>query len=99
MATRFNQGAAHAAPTIPLDILLSVLPSLPRPVLARVTMRLIDHMDTLEDDPDLEEDDPAGGNVEDEGERDEGDTCEFAHGTDQRVIWGRFAKHWEVDRG
>jgi hypothetical protein len=37
-----------------LDALLATIPSLPRPVLARLTARLIDHMDTLDPDPDLE---------------------------------------------
>ncbi|HEX8443033.1 MAG TPA: hypothetical protein VF631_05235 [Allosphingosinicella sp.] len=47
MATRAIEPAA-------LDLMLSAIPSLPRPVLARLTARLIDHMDEMEPDPDVE---------------------------------------------
>ncbi len=53
-------------------MLLAPIPSLPRPLLSRLTARLIEHLDGLDGDPELEEDDPSGGNVEDEGERDTG---------------------------
>jgi hypothetical protein len=53
MATRLHQGAASAAPTLPLDLLLSAIPSLPRPLLSRLTMRLIEHLDEMDADPDL----------------------------------------------
>lgn len=36
----------------PLDMLLSALPSLPRPLLARLTTRLIDRLDEIDGDPD-----------------------------------------------
>jgi hypothetical protein len=39
---------------LPLDALLATLPSLPRPVLARLTARLIECMDEQDGDPDLE---------------------------------------------
>lgn len=39
----------------PLDVMLSVIPSLPRPILARLTARMIDRMDELDGDPDLED--------------------------------------------
>ncbi len=115
-----------------LEVLLSALPSLPRPLLARLTTRLIERLDDIDGDPDFqqadgdeldfnaaeddfcdhsgwkaeagcpvadpgEEDDPGGGNVEDEGENagaeDAGGCGE--HGIDQRELrWngggGRF---------
>jgi hypothetical protein len=71
MATRFIEGGA-SAPSVPLDLLLSAIPSLPRPILSRLTARLIEQMDALDGDPDLEEDDWPGGNVEDEGEPEDG---------------------------
>ncbi len=56
MATRATPGAP--ASTLPLDVLLATIPSLPRPILARLTARLIDTLDELDGDPDLEDDDP-----------------------------------------
>lgn len=47
---------------------MPVIPSLPRPLLCRLVARAIEHLDEMDGDPDLEDDDPAGGNVEDEGE-------------------------------
>jgi hypothetical protein len=49
-------------------MLLSTLPTYPRPVLARLTARLIDHLDYLDGDADLEEDNEDCG--QDEGEPD-----------------------------
>ena len=43
------------ASALPLDALLASIPSLPRPLLARLTARLIEHMDELDGDPDLED--------------------------------------------
>ncbi len=85
MATRATQGGASASPAMPLDLILSAIPSLPRPILSRLTARLIDHLDELDGDTDLEDDDPAeeddhaGGNVEDEpqGREDEDTTHDF----------------------
>ena len=50
-------------PTESLDTLLTTLPSLPRPILARLTARLIDRLDDIDGDPDLED----ATNAEDEG--------------------------------
>lgn len=55
MASRAYQGGASASP-VPLDLLLTYLPSLPRPILSRLTARMIDRLDELDGDPDLEED-------------------------------------------
>ncbi len=52
----------------PLDALLAVLPSMPRPILTRLTARLIERLDELDGDEDLEDDDPAGGSADDVGE-------------------------------
>lgn len=49
-----------------LDAMLSAIPSLPRAALARLVQKAIDRMDDIDGDPDLEEDDPAGGDVCDE---------------------------------
>lgn len=46
--------ATRPAPQ-PLDALLAVLPSMPRPILTRLTARLIERLDELDGDPDLEE--------------------------------------------
>ena len=43
--------ASRYAPA-PLDMLLAVLPSIPRPILARLTARLIERMDEIEDHDD-----------------------------------------------
>lgn len=48
-------------PTAPLDTLLAVLPTLPRPLLARVAARLIDRLDEIDGDPDMEEDNEDRG--------------------------------------
>lgn len=64
------------ATVIQLDQLapmLRVIPSLPRPVLARLTERLLERLDDLDGDPDLEDDDPGGGNVTDEPHDQEAD--------------------------
>lgn len=42
---------------VPLDVMLSAIPSLPRPILARLTAKMIDRMDELDGDPDLEDGD------------------------------------------
>lgn len=42
---------------LPLDVMLSAIPSLPRPILARLTARMIDRMDELDGDSDLEDGD------------------------------------------
>jgi len=55
--------ATRAHEPQPLDVLLSTIPSLPRPVLARLTTRLIEHLDEIDGDPDFEQ-------TRDEGEPD-----------------------------
>ena len=44
----------HIDPFVPLDALLGLLPSLPRPVLSRLTARMIDRLDELDGDNDVE---------------------------------------------
>jgi hypothetical protein len=66
MATPHAPGAS--APTFPLEALLSSLPSLPRPILARITARMIERLDEMDGDPDLEANDDDCGS--DEGEPD-----------------------------
>jgi len=42
----------------PLDTLLGVIPSLPRPILGRLVERAIERLDEIEGDADPEDDDP-----------------------------------------
>lgn len=45
----------HGKPqALPIDVLLSAIPSLPRHALDRLVERAIDHMDASDGDPDLE---------------------------------------------
>lgn len=54
MSTLFiSTGGARA---LPVDLLLSAIPSLPRPALARLVDRAIEQMDDDDGDPDYEED-------------------------------------------
>lgn len=57
MTTRIHSpsGIRVIGPSLPLDMLLTVIPSLPRPVLARLTTHMIERMDELDGDPDLEQ--------------------------------------------
>lgn len=41
-----------------LEAMLTVIPSLPRPALARLVQKAIDRMDDIDADPDREDDDP-----------------------------------------
>ena len=49
------------AATLPLDLILDAIPSLPRPLLARMVQRLIDRIDEMDGDTDVE----ANGDEED----------------------------------
>lgn len=54
MATRaINTGGASALPD--LAAILAAIPSLPRPILASLTARMIERMDEMDPDPDLED--------------------------------------------
>ncbi|HEX8382877.1 MAG TPA: hypothetical protein VF592_05815 [Sphingomonas sp.] len=53
----------EGATALPLDVLLSAVPALPREALARLTARLIERLDELDPDPDAEPEEdccPAG---------------------------------------
>jgi hypothetical protein len=50
--------ASRAIEPAALDFMLCAIPSLSRPVLARLTARLINYLDEIDRDPDIEEDDP-----------------------------------------
>lgn len=65
MATQMNGGGAA---TLPLDVALAILQSLPRPVLSRLITRMIDCLDEIDGDVDLEGDNEDCGH--DEGEPD-----------------------------
>lgn len=49
----------------PLDLVLSLIPSLPRALLSRLVERAIECLDDMDGDPDIEDDDPAGQADED----------------------------------
>ena len=95
MSAAQAQGGAQALPT-----LLSVIPSLPRPVLARLTARMIERLDELDGDPDLEDDDEDScvtdrpHDEHEEGDR-EDDTTRTAprlvYSIDQREVLSRHA--------
>lgn len=52
MASRAHEGGASALPD--LAAMLAAIPSLPRPILARLTARMVDRLDEIDGDPDLE---------------------------------------------
>lgn len=91
--------ASH--PIQPLDALLGAIPRLPRPILARLTQRLIDRMDELSDDPDLEDSETASnlidargrfiGKIDDDDcclEDDEDGDQDFCLAGDDRIVSG-----------
>lgn len=43
---------------LPLSAALSIIPSLPRPLLSRLVTRAIERLDEIDGEPDLEDDDP-----------------------------------------
>lgn len=61
---RIGRGASR----LPADIALSMLPSLPRPVLERLAQSIIDRLDDMDGDPDIEPDgdEQDHGNAEDD---------------------------------
>ena len=63
LSIRIGRGAAR----LPADLALSIIPSLPRPVLERLAQQIIDRLDDMDaPDEDREDDDPAGMMDEDE---------------------------------
>jgi len=56
------RGKARVVPFDALAPLLAAIPSLPRPMLARLTEVMIDQLDIMDGDPDLEDGDPPEGN-------------------------------------
>lgn len=68
MASRAYQGRASALPPFAaFAAMLEVLPSLPRPMLARLTARMIDRMDEIDPDPELEDTEGNGPDVDERG--------------------------------
>ena len=93
------QGSRAIGTHSPLNVALAILPTLPRPYLARLVANAIDQMDRLDGDTDLEPevaeqddepeiddepelDDHGGGNVQDEGELENG-IVHAGYGIDQ----------------
>lgn len=67
-----------AAATLPLDLILDAIPSLPRPLLVRMVQRMIDRIDEMDGDTDVE---PNGDEGDYTGSED--DCCPiWANGTD-----------------
>lgn len=54
---------------LPVALLSQAIHRLSRHELEDLAQSLIDHLDAQDGDPDLEDDDPAGGNPEDDGEQ------------------------------
>lgn len=79
MATRAHQPE-------PIDVLLAAIPGLPRALLDRLTARMIERLDEIDGNPDDEDDDPGGGNVEDEGEMATVEDAGGDYGEDQREM-------------
>lgn len=50
LSIKIGRGASR----LPADLALSVIPSLPRPVLERLVQRIIDHLDDMDGDNDVE---------------------------------------------
>jgi hypothetical protein len=82
------------AERLPLDDLLSVLPSLPRPLLNRLVANLIECMDEQDGDCDREDDDPA----EDTHDREREDVEGIGfHGIDQRDVVTHLMGAWREE--
>jgi len=77
MAALHQQGGPSG---LPLALIGQAIPELARSDLVALTERLIDALDSIEGDPDPEDDDPAGQCDEDE----------LNCGTDNLVIHGAF---------
>ena len=79
MALHQHRGGATA---LPLRAMLATIPSLPRPILARLVARMIERLDEQDGDPDLEDDD-ADTSITDEPH----------DGDDERLgyAWGEYA--------
>ncbi len=58
-----NRAPAYRA--TPLELLLTSVPSLPRPILARLTARMIERLDEMDGDPDDELDEDRCGAEDD----------------------------------
>lgn len=84
-----------AAP-LPVEVLAAKIARLSRNEIEALTERLIDRLDALDGDPDLEDDDPAGGNSEDEGELDYSRGLPLPrYGIDQRRLPLNARRVWE----
>jgi len=62
--------AQGAAASLPLDLALNIIPSLPRPLLSRLVARMIDRLDELDGIPGLE---PNGDEFDHGGSEDDCD--------------------------
>ena len=75
-----------------LGEMLSAISSLPRPLLARLIEKAIDHLDEMDPDPDQEEDDPVGQCDEDGVNTNsmEGSAARGSHDLDNELVpdWG-----------
>ena len=64
LSIRIGRGASQ----LPADVALSLIPSLPRPVLERLAQQIIDHLDDADGDTDVEENGDEGDYSGDEDE-------------------------------
>lgn len=69
----------------PLSVALSIIPSLPRPLLSRLVERAIERMDEMDGDPDREPDEPS----EDDHDREEVVWSDFGSQAMPEAWWVR----------
>ena len=76
LSIRIGRGASR----LPADLALSLIPSLPRPVLERLAQQIIDHLDDVDGDTDVE---PNGDELD--GNRSEDDFMDHGEGWKQEA--------------
>ncbi len=55
-----KQGQETTAQPVPLELVLETILALPAPALSRLVEQAVNRLDSMDLDPDLEEDDPSG---------------------------------------
>lgn len=68
MSARLSIAIGQQAAKLPADVALSLIPSLPRPVLERLAQQIIDHLDDMDPDSDRE---PNGDELDGDGAEDD----------------------------
>jgi hypothetical protein len=84
------------ASALPLSVALSLIPSLPRPLLARLVERAIERLDELDGDAEREPDDEPEDGADAEAEPPE--VSGTGYGIDQRIASVGHGSPWHIDR-